>query len=65
MDDSSSESVREILVGGVQSEDSDLVHMVMEKVINQDTIMVAVTKLPVEAVIPTLKVILSSLQEGQ
>ena len=64
MDESSSESVREILVGGVQSEDSDLVQMLMEKVICQETILAAVTKLPVEAVIPTLKVILSSLQKG-
>ena len=64
MDESSSESVREILVGGVQSEDSDLVQMLMEKVICQETIQAAVTKLPVEAVIPTLKVILSSLQKG-
>ena len=64
MDESSSESVREILVGGVQSEDSDLLQMLMEKVICQETIQVAVTKLPVEAVIPTLKVILSSLQKG-
>ena len=64
MDESSSESVREVLVGGVQSEDSDLVQMLMEKVICQETIQAAVTKLPVEAVIPTLKVILSSLQKG-
>ena len=64
MNESSSESVREILVGGVQSEDSDLVQMLMEKVNCQETIQAAVTKLPVEAVIPTLKVILSSLQKG-
>ena len=63
--ESSSEGVREILVGGVQSEDPDLVQMLMEKVTDQDIIQAAVTKLPVEAVIPTLKVILSSLQKGQ
>lgn len=65
MDESSSEGVREILVGSVQSEDPDLVQMLMEKVTDQDIIQAAVTKLPVEAVIPTLKVILSSLQKGQ
>ena len=65
MDESSSEGVREILVGGVQSEGPDLVQMLMEKVTDQDIIQAAVTKLPVEAVIPTLKVILSSLQKGQ
>ena len=64
LNESSSESVREILVGGVQSEDSDLVQMLMEKVTCQETIQAAVTKLPVEAVIPTLKVILSNLEKG-
>ena len=65
MDESSSEDVRKILVGGVQSEDSDLVQMLMEKVTSQDTIQASVNKLPVEAVIPTLKVIHSSLLKGQ
>ena len=65
LDGSSSEDVREILVGGVQSEDPDLVQMLMEKVTGQDIIQAAVTKLPVETVIPTLKVILSSLQKGK
>ena len=39
--------------------------MLMEKVTCQETILAAVTKFPVEAVVPTLKVILSSLQKGQ
>ena len=65
LDGSSSEGVREILVGGVQSEDPDLIQMLMEKVTCQDIIQAAVTKLPVEAVIPTLQVILSSLQKGK
>ena len=65
LDESSSEDVRKILVGGVQSEDSDLVQMLMEKVTSQDTIQASVNKLPVEAVIPTLEVIHSSLQKGR
>ena len=64
LDESSSEGVREILVSGIQSEDPDLVQMLMEKVTCVDTIQAAVTKLPVEAVIPTLRAILSSLQIG-
>ena len=65
MDESSSEDVRKFLVGCVQSDDTDMVQMLMEKVTSQDTIQASVNKLPVEAVIPTLKVIHSSLQKGQ
>ncbi len=54
-----------MLVGGVQSEDPDLIQMLMEKVTGLDIIQATVTKLPVEAVIPTLQVILSSLQKGK
>ena len=65
LDESNPENVRELLVGGIQAEDADLVQQLMERVEGQDTILAAVTKLPVEAVIPMLKVIHLGLQTGQ
>ena len=65
LDESNPEGVRKLLVGGIQAEDADLVQQLMERVESQDTILAAVTKLPVEAVIPLLKVIHLGLQTGQ